>query len=644
MTGPYRRLAAIMFTDMVGYTALGQKNESLSLALVKEQRSLLRPIFNRHNGRAVKTIGDAFLVEFPSALEAVRCAYDIQRATREFNISLPQEKRIHLRVGVHLGDVVESQGDISGDAVNVASRIESLAEKGGVCLTRQVYDQVQNKFELPLKNIGLKSLKNVSSPVEAYKIVMPWEEDEVSLSSPLDMKRIAVLPFANMSPDPNDDYFADGMTEELITTLSALKELTVIARTSVMRYKSAVKPVSEIGKELNTGTLIEGSVRKSGHRVRITVQLIDAVKEGHLWAQNYDKQLDDIFAIQSDVAKQVAEALQIKLLSADKKKLEKPPTSNMEAYTLYLKGRFYEQRTTEESYRKAIGYYDAAVTNDPHFALAYVGLASSYSGLGFYGMMPSTEAGSKAREFAEKALSLDASLAEAHLVMGRILRNYDWDFAGAEREYKRAIELNPSLAEAHGAKAILLLFNKHFSEAISEAKRSSELDPSSGVAAQQAGVVYLYQGRQEEAIDELNRALKIDPENAFARGNLGLAYVQRGMFDVGIEEMRKVATIKNPSSQSDLAYAYAKAGRVEELKKLLEELLKEAELNHELAVAVACAYANLGDSDRAFEWLDRAYDDRIAFLTSTNADFAFDSIRSDSRFQALMKKIGYTNT
>ncbi len=633
-----------MYTDMVGYTALGQKNEALSLALVEEQRRLVRPILRRHNGREVKTVGDAFLVEFSSSLEAVECAYDIQRATREFNISMPPEQRIHLRVGVHLGDVVELKGDISGDAVNVASRIESLAENGGVCLTRQVYDHVQNKFELPLKSLGLKSLKNVSLPIEVYKIAMPWNEERAIQSSHLDMRRIAVLPFANMSPDPNDEYFADGMTEELIMSLSGLKELTVIARTSVMRYKNAAKPVSEIGKELNTGTLIEGSVRKAGNRVRISVQLIDAGEEGHLWAHSYDKQLDDIFAIQSDVAKQVAEALQVKLLSVDKRRLEKSPTSNVEAYTLYLKGRFYEDRTTKEGYSKARGYYEAAVANDPEFALAYVGLASSFSALGFYGILASKEAGPKAREYAEKALRLDDSLAEAHLVMGRILRNYDWDFTGAEREFKRAIELNPSLAEAHGAIAILLMFNRRFNEAIPEAKRCLELDPSSGVAAQQTSVVYLYQGRHDEATKLLTRALEIDPENAFARGNLGLCYVQRGMLDIGIKEMLKVATIKNPSSQSDLAYAYAKAGRIEELKKLLEDLLSEAHDNLELAVATASAYANLGDHDRAFEWLERAYEEHLAYLTSTNSDFVFDGIRSDPRFQALMKKLGYTNT
>ena len=209
-----RRLAAIMFTDLVGFTLLSQRNESLALSVLNEQRELLHPIFNKHGGREVKTIGDAFLVDFASALQAVKCAYDIQKTTREFNNSLPEERRVHLRIGVHLGDIVESQGDISGDAVNVASRIESVADSGGVCLTRQVYDQVENKFELPLRSLGAKSLKNLRAPMEVFKMVMPWEEAMMEETVELDSHRVAVLPLKNMSPDPNDEYFADGMTEE----------------------------------------------------------------------------------------------------------------------------------------------------------------------------------------------------------------------------------------------------------------------------------------------------------------------------------------------------------------------------------------------------------------------------------------------
>src|SRR5438093_1114359 len=303
-----RRLAAIMFVDMVGYTALGQRNESLSLALVVEQRKLIRPILRRHRGREIKTIGDAFLVEFANTLDAVRCGYDIQRASREFNFSRPSDRRLMLRIGLHLGDAEKSKGDILGDAVNVASRIQPLAADGCICLTQQVYDQVANKFELPLQTIGKKKLKNLAEPIEVYRVVMPWET-EPTLSDELNPRRVAVLPFANMSPDPEDEYFADGMTEELISTMSKIGELSVISRTSIMQYKDKPKPIGEIGRELNAGTILEGSVRKAGNHVRITIQMVEASKDKHLWAESYDRELQDIFAIQSEIAQRVAAAL-----------------------------------------------------------------------------------------------------------------------------------------------------------------------------------------------------------------------------------------------------------------------------------------------------------------------------------------------
>jgi len=278
-----------MFTDMVGYTALGQKNESLSIVLVEEQRRVIRPILTKHAGREIKTIGDAFLVEFPNAVDAVRCAYDIQRAVREFNLSLASDKRIHLRVGVHVGEVVESQGDILGDSVNVASRIEPLAEDGGVCITRPVYDLVKNKVDIPLSSMGQKSLKNVAEPMEVYKMVLPWEKETMSSPAQLNKNRVAILPFVNMSPDPNDEYFADGITEEMISTVSGISGLSVISRTSVMGFKGTTKKITEIGNELGAGSILEGSFRKAGNKVRVTAQLIDVGRDSHVWAQNYDR-------------------------------------------------------------------------------------------------------------------------------------------------------------------------------------------------------------------------------------------------------------------------------------------------------------------------------------------------------------------
>src|SRR5229473_7441739 len=343
-----------MFTDLVGYTALSQKDEPLSLILLEEQRKLVRPVLTRYDGREVKTMGDAFLIEFPSALEAVKCAYEIQKTTREFNISNPEERRINLRIGIHLGDIVESQGDISGDAVNVASRIGPFAENGGISLSRQVYDQVQNKFELSLTSLGAKTLKNVATPIELYKVTLPWTEERVISPAQPDKKRIAVLPFANISPSPSDEYFSDGMTEELIATLSRIKNLGVIARTSIIRYKGLTKPVVEIGRELNVGTVLEGSVRVSGKKLRITAQLIDAGTEEHLWSETYDRNLEDAFSIQSEIAKRIARALKVRVLQSETLHLERKATGIPEAYSLYLKGRHSLNKRTENELKNAV--------------------------------------------------------------------------------------------------------------------------------------------------------------------------------------------------------------------------------------------------------------------------------------------------
>lgn len=348
-----------MFTDMIGYTSLGQRNESLSLALVEEQRKLIRSIFPRHHGREVKTIGDAFLIEFPSALDAVRCAFDIQRAMREFNITLAEDKRIHLRIGLHLGDVVDSEGDISGDAVNVASRIEALAEDAGVCLTRQIYDHVNGKFELPLLSLGSRQLKNVNAPIEVFKIKMPWDFGTNDATS-YDRKRIAILPLANISADANDEYFANGLTEELIDALSQIKGLEVIARTSVMSYKNKEKRISEIGKDLSVGSIVEGSVRKAGNKIRVSVDLIDANSESRLWSSRYDKDLDDIFAIQSDIASKVGGSVLATLQLASPNVVKKD-TEDMVAYTSFLKGRELLQMTTESALRGALSHFENAI-------------------------------------------------------------------------------------------------------------------------------------------------------------------------------------------------------------------------------------------------------------------------------------------
>ena len=528
-----------MFTDMVGYTALGQKDESLSLALVEEQRKVIRPILTKHDGKEVKTIGDAFLVEFANAVDAVRCAYDIQRVIREFDLSLASDKRIHLRIGIHAGEVVGSEGDISGDAVNVASRIEQLSEDGGVCVTRPVYEFVKSKVDIPLLSLGPKSLKNVAEPMEVYKMVMPWEKEALAEPPRLDRSRVAVLPFTNMSPDPNDRYFADGMTEELISTVSRISELQVISRTSVMRYREGTAQIGQIGRDLSVGSVLEGSVRKAGNRVRITAQLIEVEGDKHVWSQSYDRDMTDVFAIQADIAEQVANSLKIQLLSREKKSIRKEGTSNPDAHTFYLKGRFYLNERSEEGCRRALAYFEKAVEADPEFAMAYTGLSDGYNVLSDYGWISPHEAIPLAKKHAMKALEIDDTLAEAHASLALATANGDWDLLRAEREYKRAIDLNPNYANSYHWHSFVLFMMRRYDESASYERRALELDPYSRVYNMVSINLMLFYAKYDEALRRYDEMIQLYPDMTPLRFWRSTCLALAGRHDEAVHESER---------------------------------------------------------------------------------------------------------
>jgi len=636
-----RRLAAIMFTDMVGYTALGQRNEELSLALVEEQRKLVRPILARHDGREVKTIGDAFLVVFANALDAVRCAYDIQRAAREFNYSLPDDRKVHLRVGVHLGDIVESQGDISGDAVNVASRIEQLAEDGGVCLTRQVYDHVQNKFELPFASLGARTLKNVVAPMEIFRMVMPWEDTVPRSGAQPESRRIAVLPLANLSPDRTDEYFADGMTDELISMLSKIGGLRVVARTSAMRFKGEKVSVGQIRAELNVGYLVEGSVRKSNERVRISIQLVDTKTDEQLWGDSYDRDLYDVFAVQTEIAHEVARALEVKLGAGEGTETQSINTRSPEAHTLYLKGRYHWNTRAESGVNRAIKYFEEATARDPRYALAFVGLADCYSILGYYGYRRPAIAYPMAKELAEKALSLDAGLAEAHASLGETLMQYYLDWRKARLELDRALELNPSYAMAHMWRATHHIAHGRVAESLADIERAVELDPLSMIILSDAARDLFLARRYDESIEQYKRSLQVDPNFPIAHKGLAEVYVRKGMYSQAIVEIEKAIELSGRSVfiLDDLGYVYASAGmrdRAEGVLKDLDELAKE---EYVPSYGRAAIYAGLRDADKTLDWLERAFEER-SFLVYVKVDPVFDFLKTESKFIGLLNRIG----
>jgi adenylate cyclase len=685
-----RRLVAIMFTDMVGFTALGQRDEPLSLALLDEQTQLVRPSLQRYNGREVKTMGDAFLVEFTNALDAVRCACDIQKLARDFNQSRPSDRRIRLRIGLHLGDVEEAAGgDIFGDSVSVASRIEPLAEDGGVCLTRQVYDQVRNKFDLKFMSLGVKSLKNVIIPVEVYKVVMPWEqqdrdndneeeteegrshkrEDEqeghaeprqglhhhpplqqrpppqrFAFSSPPpqlgDRTRIAVLPLVSMSPNPGDEYFADGLTEELIGVLSKIRELSVISRTSVMQYKGKRESIAEVRRELRAGTIIEGSVRKAGNRVRVTIQMIDAAEDRHIWVENYDRELEDIFSVQTDIAGRVAEALRVELLAGDREQMREPPTKNTEAHVLYLRGVYEGAKGSPADIERAIQYFESAVAKDPQFAEAYVEMAYDYVGIAGESIPPS-EAIPKAKEALEHAFALGAGLAGAHNAQATISFQYDWDWVKAEENFRAAIRLNPSLAEAHDWYGRFMASLGRFDEALAEMRRAYELDPASPFVMLRFGLVQWMAGDNKSARELFVRVAERHP--TFVRAHVGLAFLNamEGRKEEALRETEYIVTLDDSAFfRATQAMVLAYLGQKEAVRHVLEQMLAGRYKGYASPGNIGWLYYLLGDGENGYEWMRRAYDEHDVTIPMQYRWPILGALRDDPRLVDLMRQAG----
>jgi len=634
-----RRLGAIMFTDLVRYSAITHANEARGLRILDEHRQKLLTIFPRFKGRVVKTIGDAFLVEFSSAVEAVKCAVAVQQEMRKVNA--PKEETAMVRLGLHVGDIVYRDGDIVGDAVNVAARVEPLAEPGEICVTRQVVDQVRNKTEFRFLKLGPRELKNIHTPFEIYKVMVPSEREQFGAKATLDRRRVAILPLANLSADPSDKYFADGMTEELISAVSNISELSVISRTSVMRYRDATVPIGEIGEDLRVGTVLEGSVRKAGNRVRIAAQLIEVESDRHLWSQSYDRDLTDVFAIQSDIAQRVAEALKVQLLSEERQIIARKSTDNLEAYTLYLKGRYYWNERTEEGTKKAVRYFEEAIRMDADFALAFSGLADCYNILSDYEWEKHSIALPKARDYATRALEIDDTLAEAHASLGLILLNLSWDFAGAERELKRAIELKPSYTTAYHWYSMALSPMGKFGEALEMEKRAIELDPLSRVIGMGLGTGLLYTGRTEQAIEQYRKTIELNPDFPAAHQWLGWAYALTSRYEEAIEETTRGVEMsgRSPATLEWLAGVYGTAGRKDEARKILEEIKAKSKSASLSLTTMAWVFFCIEETDEAFRLLEQALEERDPSLLYFRVWPSMEKYRSDPRWVSIERRM-----
>src|SRR5262245_41678060 len=542
-----RRLAAIFAADVVGYSRLvGADEEGTIDRLSAHRRELIEPKIAEHQGRLVKTTGDGVLAEFASPVKAVRCAIDVQHAMAQRNADIPEGKRIEFRIGINLGDVVVEDGDIFGDGVNVAARLENIAEPGTVFISRTVRDFVTDAAELVLEDLGEQELKNIAKPVQVFRIAAPAQAlaaAQAPAPAVPQKPSIAVLPFTNMSGDPEQEYFSDGMTEDLITDLSKISALFVIARNSSFAYKGKTVKVQEIGRDLGVRFVLEGSIRKSGNRVRITAQLIDAENGGHLWAERFDRDLTDIFACQDEVVEKIVRELAVTLTQGEAQRVRRQGTTKIEAYEAYLRGRQLLSRSTREAIAQARAMYRRAIKLDPTYAVPHAGLA--LTGISNYVSDWTDDPGAEldeAERWARRALELDDSEPVAHMALGSVML-WRRDHDGALAESRRMLELDPNFAQGYSAMALALMYAGHPLEALGRFATGMRLDPHF------AGIV-----------------LHFVAQANFSLGNYGIAVKQL------LERIAR--TPGTDSSRMMLAACYGHLGRIEEARAAWAELLK----------------------------------------------------------------------
>jgi adenylate cyclase len=654
-----RRLAAIMFTDMVGFSALAQRDEALALELLEEHRTLLRHIFLKHRGHEIKTIGDGFLVEFASAVAAVNCAVEVQEALARRNVDTSADRLFQVRIGIHLGDVLLRGDDIVGDGVNIAARVEPLADSGGIAVTQQVFDQVYNKIPQTLLRIGKFELKNIHRSMEVYRIVLGSKPtsavaDQRKVSSPAGqssrepMKSIAVLPFVNISSDRENEFLSDGISEDLLNALSGIEGLHVVARTSCFAFKGRSEDIRKIGDALGVDTVLEGSVRKADNKLRITAQLINVADGFRLWSQNFDREMQDVFEIQDDITRAIMAALKLRLAGRGDQPLAKLQTTSTEAYELYLKGRFFwNQRGI--GLQKAQHYFELALIEDPDYALALTGLADTYNLLSWYGYLPPGEVVTKAIAAAQRALQLDSQLAEAHTSLG-FSRGFAWanavcrdcDWSGAEREYRRAIELNPGTVPARYWLGWLYSCVGNHAAAIEHCRQAAELDPFSPIARTFVGWMYYHAGKLHEAEQQLRKAIELDGRFVFGIWFLGRIYVAAGKRDLALEALVKAEEMSSGGAWTRcmLGHAWAVFGETAKARKILADLQDSNQYPYVRAIGVALPYLGLGDRELALTWLEKGCNDRDVWALMMKVDPIYADLRMDTRFVALLKRMG----
>jgi len=618
-----RKLTAILSADVKGYSRLMGDDEEATVRTITAHRKVITSVIQKYRGRVVDSPGDNILAEFVSVVDAVQSAVEIQEVVRAKNAELPDERKMEFRIGINLGDVIQEGERIYGDGVNIAARVEGLAEPGGICISGSAYEQIENKLALGYDYIGEHTVKNIVKPIRVYKVptgpetlqkvteerrvaprwqraalavviallvvaggVVLWKSYRPStppmeaasvekMAYPLpDKPSIAVLPFSNLSGDPEQEYFSDGLTEEIISTLSRVPKLFVIARNSTFTYKGKPVKVQQISEELGVRYVLEGSVRKGGDKIRIAAQLIDALSGHHLWAEQYDRNLDDIFAVQDDLTKEIITAMQVKLTEGEQARAVAKGTNNLQAYLKCLQAQGYHIRLNPESNAMAKQLAEEAVALDPEYAYAYYALGTAHQiDVWLRASKSPKQSLAKAMELLQKAIALDDTFAEAHARLGfqySMMRQHDKGIA----ETEKAVALNPNSATAHFYLGKTLFFAGRHEESIPEYKKGIRLNPiPTSAYPWSIGLSYAYMGQYKEAITWCEKAVRQEPNDLLARMMMTVVYSLSGRDEAARAEAAEVLRIQPKFSlkgfEKKLTYK-----RKEDREKFLDALRK----------------------------------------------------------------------
>ena len=673
----HRRLAAILFADITGYTAMMQRDESDGMRRLKRFREVLEGSVEKHGGRVLQHIGDGSLVIFDSAVEAVSSAKEVQ-------ILLQVEPKVPLRIGIHVGDIVMDDEQIYGDGVNLASRIESMGVPGSILITERVMPDLKNHPEFSAVSLGKYELKNVSEPMEVFAIndkglTLPLPEElskkpvkekrELALKTiwlwavaaliafvligwvlvrtfykpeihPTDIpeQSIAVLPFKDLSPDGRQTYFGDGIAEDILNALAQVEGLKVAGRTSSFSYRGETEDLKSIGRELGVKTILEGSIRKAGSKIRVTAQLVDTYDGYQLWSERFDRNMDDIFAIQDEIALAVADKLEVILMNEG----VRTGTDNQLAYEWYLRGRYLLSQRSD-GVETAIDFFAKAMEADPDFADAYAGLGNAYLWLGWNNYLSSKEAFPQARYYAQEALKRDPQLAYGHAILGAVYLWYDWDWEKAKSELEEAIKLNTAEPGAYLDLGWLSAVAGNINQAVVYVEKAVNLDPLNLEYNIDLADIHRMGRQYDRARLIANQMQKLYPDNSEVYWIKGMIDYSAGDYSSAVSNFRECVRLSGGDTWSTIHLAMALSIENEQVEasNLLQQLEKQAEVANGAMVEMVPVYWNLGQKEKALDWLEKAYEWHANWMVSLKVGPEWDSMREETRFQSILDAMNF---